>query len=311
MTTAPDGLFQYGGAPVGGNPYFGMWGESVWFVDYDSGNKDGPGDKPSNALKYVGDAISKAAANDVIYVRPRTPNSLNYDPNYILPEGTTNDVIPYAKHGLAIIGTGYGRGQGSQFYTYWRGTGTATATATLIIRAPWTLIENISFHDGASTSSQCILLDGQAANSGYVCGNTISNSMFRFSGNTALSIDSCMWATVLDNTFHKGAGITISSNEQVPDGIEVGRNRFVALTAGSVDCGMYVLAADAINVHDNIFAHDKPTAGTAKYIYFHTASTGVVANNFFGTATLVTATLMTLNGVLESGSQCSLGFLTS
>ena len=149
MSTSPDRLFHMGGAPVSGNPYLGMWGESTYFVDYDNGTTGGSGKTPASASKHLETAISNADANDVIYVRPRTPATTSWDPNYIIPSSTSNWTIPYTKHGLAIIGTGYGRGQGSQFYTYLRGTGTATATPALDINAPWTLIENLSFHDGS------------------------------------------------------------------------------------------------------------------------------------------------------------------
>jgi len=302
MSGVPDRFTHLGGQPVSGNPYLGMWGEKTWFVDYDNGTKGGPGNEPGKAFKYPDDAITAAAANDIIYIRPRSPNTANFDPNYILPESTTNSTIASTQHGLAIIGTGYGRGQGSQFYTYWRGTATATATPTLKINAPWTLIENLSFHDGASTSSECVELDGQTSTGGYACGNTVSNCMFRFSSYTALSIDSVMWATVLGNTFHKGAGILISSNEQVPDGIEIGWNHFVTATAAEVDCDIYIADCDMINIHNNYFTHALPTGGTNKYIYCHTAATGIIAHNFFGDDDATVANLITANGLSTVGN---------
>jgi len=303
MSTSPDRLFHMGGAPVSGNPYLGMWGEKTWFVDYDNGTTGGTGKSIADAAKHLQDVIDGASANDVIYVRPRTPNTMNYDPHYIIPESTTNWDIPYTLHGLAIIGTGYGRGQGGQFYTYMRGTGTATATPAFDVDAPWTLMENLSFHDGASTSNVCVALDGlqTGAGDGYACGNTISNCMFRFGGNTSLTIQSVMWATILDCTFHKGAGITVGSSEQVPDGIEIGNCQWLA-TAAQCSANITIADCDFINIHHNVFANMLPTGGTNVYISVATAATGVIAGNIFGDDSASIGSLVTANGLTTAGN---------
>jgi len=90
MSTAPDGLFQYGGVPVGGGRYEGMWGGKVYFVDYDSGNDAHDGRAPNRAFKYLDTALSAATAWDVIYVRPRTPDTTGGDPQSMLPSSSTN-----------------------------------------------------------------------------------------------------------------------------------------------------------------------------------------------------------------------------
>ena len=97
----------------------------------------------------------------------------------------------------------------------------------------------------------------------------------------------------------------------VPDGIEIGYCNFVTQTAAEVNCDIYIAQTDMINIHDCNFTHAIPTGGENRYIKANAASTGIVANCSFATATLVTGTIMTLNGIIESGSTCALGFLTS
>jgi len=317
MSNFPDRVTHMGGAPIGGNPYLGMWGEKTWFVDYDNGTTGAKGDSPASAQKHLQTIITNASANDVIYIRPRTPNTTGLDPNYIIPASTTNWSIAYAKHGLALIGTGYG----SSFYTYLRGTATVTATSAMHVAAPWTLFENLAFHEGASTANCGVHLNGEAAGEGaisgdggegYAMGNRLSNCTLRFGSKTSLTIESAAFASVIGCTFHKGAGIAIYSSEQEPDGIEIGWNQFLTETAAEVSSDIYIYGGvDMINIHDNYFSHADPTGGENVYIYVHTASTGIVANNYFGTGTLVTASIMTLNGLVESGSKCAKGFLTS
>lgn len=74
-TTAPGGLFQYGGVPVpmDDSPSFG----NVFFVDGTNGNDRYPGDTPNGALATVDEATTQQIANtgslgDIIYVLPGT-----------------------------------------------------------------------------------------------------------------------------------------------------------------------------------------------------------------------------------------------
>ena len=99
MSTFPDGVFQYGGQPVGGGRYEAMWGSKVYFVDYDYGTEGAGGLKPSDPCKYLQDVIDKANPWDVIYVRPRDPAYADGGgANYHLPESTSNWSIPYTAY---------------------------------------------------------------------------------------------------------------------------------------------------------------------------------------------------------------------
>ncbi|MCK5644669.1 MAG: hypothetical protein KAJ19_27975, partial [Gammaproteobacteria bacterium] len=75
MTTAPDGLFQYGGVPVpfDDSPSFG----DVWFVDGSSGSTRADGRTPAGAISTVQLGITAQLAEttslgDIIYVLPGT-----------------------------------------------------------------------------------------------------------------------------------------------------------------------------------------------------------------------------------------------
>lgn len=71
MTTYADGVFQYGGMPVGGSmllPLMGREGKAIW-VDPANGDDENTGRKPTDALDTVGAAyaLTTNKAGDVIY----------------------------------------------------------------------------------------------------------------------------------------------------------------------------------------------------------------------------------------------------
>jgi len=117
---------------------------------------------------------------------------------------------------------------------------------------------------------------------------------------------------IYNSTFYRNAvGIGIYALNSSARAVAIRGNIFEGLAA---DIRAHIAAngnAHYISINRNDFINDKPTAGYAKYIYFAGANTGGVTCNFFATATLVTATLMTLGGLLEAGSMCAKGFLTS
>jgi hypothetical protein len=74
MTTVADGLFQFGGVPVGVNPFFNKIFSTkyperkgrAWFVDASSG-VDGNGESPSTASATMDKIFDKLASGDIIY----------------------------------------------------------------------------------------------------------------------------------------------------------------------------------------------------------------------------------------------------
>lgn len=69
MSTFPDGLFQYGGQPVGAALWASPW-STAYFVDGYSGNDGFSGLKPTEAKKTIAAAVALCGRGDVVYIRP-------------------------------------------------------------------------------------------------------------------------------------------------------------------------------------------------------------------------------------------------
>jgi len=135
MSTVGDGLYQYGGVPVGSS-FAGYWGSQVWFVDGDNGNDGQSGKKPTNAFATIAKAVTEMAAGDTIYVRPRVPKADASDQEVY----EENQIIPYAKHSVSIIGT---TNAGSVYGPKVRSD---SSGYVFDVYAPSTRIENLSIH---------------------------------------------------------------------------------------------------------------------------------------------------------------------
>jgi len=69
MSVFPDGLFQYGGMPVGAKLWASPW-STVYFVDGYSGYDGFSGLKPTEAKKTIAAAVALCGRGDVVYIRP-------------------------------------------------------------------------------------------------------------------------------------------------------------------------------------------------------------------------------------------------
>jgi len=313
MSTFPDGLFQYGGQPVGGGRYEGMWGGTVYFVDYDNGGSGTVGHKPSDAGKYLDDAISAATHDSVIYVRPRSPELgaagagpyYGGDPGDITPKvAATNWTIPYTQYGLSIIGTGKGGGYAGAQRTNLQG-GTTAGSPVLTINAPYVTIENIGFKPGSSTTGLVLqtFYDDTAT---QAFANTYYNVWFRNVDAQAaysLRIDAGSYDNVLGCYFtgHK-SGLQLFGGSANSTRIVIRGCDFETL-AGTATGEIYSNGAVSRIIIDScVFNHGVPTGGDPnKYIYFAETSTGIVSNCYTGSADATVATNFTLNGVTYSG----------
>ena len=100
MTTAPDGLFQYGGQPVssGDTPSFG----SVWFVDGTKGSVGGDGralDDPISTvtLGLAAQVAETTSRGDIVYVMPGSyAESVTGDLSKVQIIGVTGGGAPHA-----------------------------------------------------------------------------------------------------------------------------------------------------------------------------------------------------------------------
>jgi len=309
MSTFPDGLFQYGGQPVGGGRYEGMWGNKVWFVDYDNGCSGAAGNKPADAGKYLDDAISAAGHNDVIYIRPRSPELgdsgagpyYGGDPGDILPKSTTNWTIPYTTYGLSIIGTGSGVGQARASVTNLQGASGAT-TAVISLNAPFCSIENIGLKTGSSTTA---LIKQQFADSAaqQAFHNSYYNVWFRNTASSpGLIIDSGSYDVVESCTFSGCAyGVIYQSYNAVPNAQVLSNCNFDNTAAGSYDDISSTGGMTRALIKGCNFNHAEPSGGGhSKYIYMATTSTGLISSCYTGSSDATVATNFTLNGLTYS-----------
>ena len=169
MTIAPDMLSQFGGVPVASAGYTNPW-SSVFFVDGISGTAGGQGTSPDTATLTVSQAITLASAGDVIYIRQLAP--LTSDPTDPTPY-TDNWLIPYAKWGMSLIGTGNNPHQ--PFYCQIK---PGTAGYGVEIKAASTTIENLDFNKGSATTG-LIFFSGDVNSTDLAWGTLISNCHIR------------------------------------------------------------------------------------------------------------------------------------
>jgi len=301
-----------------GVDFISNWGKT-YFVDFENGSDYHDGRSTFKALKNLAAAISKAGAWDIIYIRRRTPDVAEGDPVGITPATAVNWSIANTKWGLQLIGCGIGHDpQQAAYQTRLEGHATVTGVAPLTVLAPYVGLENLSFKRGGATGVPLVDLSTTVparafAASLYRCqlhmGNGVNGS------NGAVQINSHWYAAIIECHFERCAvAIGLYSGISNPAAVHIRGNTFNQPAADNK--GDIVSAATAchrIMIEDNTFNHDTPSAGgTNKFLYFPgSANTGSIIGNKFGTATLVTATLMTLGGLVESGSICGKGFLTS
>lgn len=308
MTTVPDLLRHLGGAPVmgGANPYYGFWGNDIYFVDYDNGTAGTGGKEIERPQKNLETVLAVAGEWDTIYIRPRDPNTSGGDSNYITPISTTNWTIASTQHGLSLIGTGVGDGayEANNYQTYLRGS-TNAADHVIDISAPFVTLENLAFHRGSADGTAGY---NQVAFGGTAFSGTVSRCLFRFHNGTgdrqgALDFDSCWYNECLNSVFYRCVqSITLSATTTHTRCIKIIGNLFVGDgTAGNVNNFINAEAptkTEYITIADNIFNHPRPTGGDADYyIYLQTGSTGTIVNNTFGTTDVTAATLCNLGSV--------------
>lgn len=313
MTTFGDQVKQFGGAPVGSSSphrYEGWWGKNVYFVDYDYGTADAKGTNMDRPQKNLRSAISSAARDDTIYVRPRDfTDAATYgeDPQIMRPDTSANFSISRDKENLSIIGTGKGLSHAAA-HKCWIGNASGVTDHILTIYAPGVVVENIRAQP--STGKSIIYSKNDATEDG---GNlTIINNDFH-DGNTsgAIQLDACWQVAIAGNRFlNCDKGIYLTGTYSLPQIYEVWGNLFTAITTEVYADIDSLAGVKRFQAHDNYHASGQPAAGAPnKYLNFTVASTGMVSASYFGTDTTTLATAMTLNGILQAGNHCDGGLI--
>lgn len=290
MTTAPDGLKQFGGVPVSSDNFAGWWGNDVWFVDFDNGTRaDGLGKDMANPQKDLYRAITDSGAGDAIYIRPRTTlGDRGTSATSITPAATeaVNWVIPQTKNHLSIIGTGTNSPleNGVKLEGY-----TSSTTATVLVYAPYVTFENIGFQADSAAQVHGLLTTQAFApgtEDGYSC--TVNRCNFHVykpaaSQDAALVFDSGRYNQCLNSSFwHNYVGVKLSSGAKVNHGNLIRNCDFWGAT-GDVDSDIRTADADHVLIDGNRFHHDCPALSAGSYLkYIHVVTAeGLICHNFF------------------------------
>lgn len=296
VTAYPYGVSSFG-VPVLPGPtsrFYGWWGRTSWFVDFSNGSDSNTGKEPTRAVKYLATAITKAAAGDVIYIRPASVASTDTDPAFATPETATNWNIPRTKYNLALIGAGPQVGPGQIWMTYIRGhasvTGAALGDATLTVRAPFCTVENLAIHRGGSTRA-LVEFYGDGTSAANAFGSAAYNCEFRL-GNASMTAG----LYVLDSwycgayrchfqrnnpraIYFRGIQTTATGNYVIGNLFEGGTTVMTAFVRiQGVPDYTYIL--------DNVFAPGTPAlSGGASNKYIHNdnhTTYGIISGNKFG-----------------------------
>lgn len=316
MTTFADGLFQYGGAPVGRNTdYAGWWGEDVFFVDYKNGARGVLGKKINEPTKDLADALTNSTSGATIFMRPHTdPHVHGRDPREITPYSGTalNWTIPYAKHHISIIGTGKLSKGGLANETLLRGYRGAT-TPTLRIAGAYATVENLCFRYNLPVTAQnnaCIEIDNktETTDAGYAA--TINNCTFReysyaSNGHGAIVVESSRWNAVLNCTFYDAwCGIWLGSSKNTVIGFAAEGNTFIA-DASDVGNDIRIPDAQHMDIKKNSFQHAQPSAGAPNlYVYCAGTATGTFEDNFLATTEATIGIACGLSNIVDVANKC-------
>lgn len=158
MTTVADGLYQYGGVPVG-IPTPGMG--KAWFVRPGTGSDGNKGDKPNRALATLAGALSKAVANrgDTVYLIAES-NTASATTDY------QSVALDWNKDNVHLVGIGCTPWIGQRSRISNLSTATAIVDGLFIVSADNCIIKNIEVFQGIggtnpTGASIAVLVSGQ------------------------------------------------------------------------------------------------------------------------------------------------------
>lgn len=144
MTTVSDGLYQYGGVPVGGmfTP-----GRAI-FVRPSTGSDGNTGKAPNKAVKTLAKALALSTANkgDVVYMIAES-NTASSTTDY------QSTVLDWNKDGVHLIGLGSGSQIGQRSRISNLSTATAIVSGLFILSANNCVIKNIEIFQGQGSTN--------------------------------------------------------------------------------------------------------------------------------------------------------------
>jgi len=278
MSTFPDGLFEYGGAPVSGNRFSNPFC-THWFVDGVDGSDGYDGKGPDSAKATIDAAVQLMGVGDVLYIRPQT---------YVVGTGharySEKVTIDLAQSDISIIGAGYQKS--SEFGVRMKCDG--DTLYCIDCSAPSVHIENIGFISSSGTYTAFFRNNG-ATNTQRNDGLTLYNIN---SKGSPLYIQGGQSARVINSVFNNAAGELIIADSGVTGVNQQIRGCAFLDTAQNTAVTHPHIWAPAANVNslwvDHCFFGLVPTT-TPYYIQIDgTLSTGVMSGCYFNTNNLDT-----------------------
>jgi len=313
MTTAPDMLREFGGAPVSGGRFTNPWTKH-YFVDATDGATSNGGLRTDDALTTIQAAVTLATAGDVIYVRPQTYklgtgfNRYEEDVTVTLGGDGGSGVVA-TNANISLIGVSQ-RGKPSDFLGVRWKKGSATH---LTIDAPCFHVENIGFFSEDATYAINLRCNGATRTQEGTTGFSIYNCAIKgdgkiyANGGNEVQIVNCRFQTKYDGTV---GGIEMVGSSNAVQRPLIQGCEFIGGNANNMSAACIVGAApwqDAV-IRDNFFNADSDTS-----IYISIAgstSTGIISNNHFGVADISTGRIVE-GGLIATGAYDGGGLSTA
>ena len=282
MSTSPDMLFEFGGAPVGGKRFSNPFA-THWFVDGVDGHDNNSGKNPDKAKATIDAAAQLMGVGDVCYIRPQT---------YVVGTGharyTESVTIDLAQSDMSFIGTGYSRS--NEFGV--RMKATSTEVECIDVSAPSCHFENIGlFGDGTATNTLLARNNGGTNTQRGSDGITL----YRINSKGApLKITGGQAARVIDCVFNNAAYELILADPAASGYNQQVRGCAFLDTGGGTAVTHPHVSAPGSNIYDvwidGCYFGKIPTT-TAYYFECGAAqSTGMITGSYFNTTNLDTDT---------------------
>jgi hypothetical protein len=286
MSTFPDGLFQYGGQPVGAQ-FASPW-STAYFVDGVNGVDDFDGKSPVKAKKTIQSAVTAAGRGDVIYIRPQT-----YTAGTGFARYTEQISVALAQSDLSLIGTVNSINPEYGVRSRWVTTG-----YNLTNDGPALHVENIGFFSESATNTALLRNSDTVGSERYGAnGTTFYNCVIK---GGKISVQCGDGLTIRNCMFHGGGdgvtgGIIATSVGYSNPGrrLRIRECLFQASNGSVVDTAYISINLYTEVLIDNCYFDLLPT--DTNYIKAIT-STGSIINCSFGVADMTLAT-----GVVKGG----------
>ena len=287
LTNFPNGILATPNLGGGSNVYPGYFGTNVWFVD---GTNGGDGNEGSMDAPFatIQKAINMASSQDTIYIRTLAPSATDAsEPGQYIE----NLTIPYAKHGLKLIGVG-----SSGTKMPWAGPKIKNASvgALLTVWASGVHLEGLQFNCTRNSGTYGILLEGDTTayttKAGSV-GATIVNCMIKNGDATYGGINIIGgYGTVISNCTFQGClrGVYLSSSVVPSNGHTIEYCNFKDINGAAATEHITIVSG----LHADITVSDCTFDVATSFFSCGSSATGIVARCQFNdlVATLANST---------------------